>query len=520
MNLSAATPKTISAALLDSAHRRPNHPALISPGASWSYAALLEQASLRARAINALGLSSGDVLGLAMDDGFEFLAMMLGASMCGVSMTLFAPDVRASVFAPRLPFLSAKAFIASGEEGRRFIPMLAEAYDLIGLPPAPAIHIDDPEYTNFLAAGAASDWDAEAAARAVKLDQDAGIVFTSGMTGLPKTCPFSHRNIMCKSMPFARRFEMDASSRLWIGVGMFQIGFIAPFFAAIELGATLLDTSGRDHDSARRFLSAERVTHAYPIYLSSWLPIVNAPAFRPSEFSDLTHICLVGPATALRRVQRALPHAAVMSTYGSADTAGAFCMPRAGDAAETRLSSSGRPFPAHEIRIVDPEIGALLPAGAVGEIQVRGEGVPEARAANAYGSVWTSDGWLRMSDLGTLEHDGRLVYRGRLSEMLKIGGEMVPAIDIETALTSHREVAVAQVIGRPDAELGEVAAAFVELRPGAAISASDLVAFCRDHLPESHAPRFIRFVTDWPTTSSKIYKPSLHDMDVGPRIES
>lgn len=514
-----STAETVGAALIDSARRSPGATAIIFPDQRWTYEMLLEQATARARALRSRGLAPGDVIGLTLEDGPEFIALFLGAALCGIVPALFEPGVvRASILAPRLPFLAARLFIVSGSEGRAFAEMLIEAHALIGREIVPSLNADDASYRDFLNGGSHDTWDAAGAAGSVQPEQDAAIVFTSGMTGLPKTCPVSHRNLMCKVKPFCERFELSSGSRLWIGVSMFQIGFVAPFLTAITVGATLIVSQKLTADGIRSLLEAQRVTHAYPIYLRNWLPIVYAPQFWPSQFSHLSHVCLVGPTTALRRVQRALPQTVVMNTYGSAEEAGAFCMPRSSDPVDVRLASSGPPFPAHEVRIVVPDTGVTVRRGEIGEIQVRGTGVPQPHPTNDFGSNFTADGWLRTSDLGEILTDGSLVYHGRRSEMLKIGAATVSAVRIETVLMLHGDVAVAQVVGHPDEHLGEVAAAFVELRHGGTVTPDALVEFCRMHLPVNQIPRYIRFVSDWPTSASKIYKPLLTSMPVGPRL--
>jgi fatty-acyl-CoA synthase len=511
--------EAIGAALLRVARRSPQATAIVFPDCRWTYAELLNEAAIRARSLQAMGIRPGEVVGLAMADEPEAIALFLGAALYGAIPALFALGVvRASVLAPRLPYLAAKAFIISGDGGRAFVDMIAEAHAIIGRDPVPAMHVTDDAYRSFIAAGADIPWDVERAAEQVDLDDDAAIVFTSGMTGVPKTCPVSHRNIMCKAVPFAECFELSANSRIWIGVRMCQIGFISPLLIAIATGAAVVVSGGLDADGIRALISAERVTHAYPIYLGTWLPIINSPRFWPSDFSQLSHVGLVGPVSALRRVQRALPQAVVMNMYGSAEEAGAFCMPRANDPVERRLVSSGRPFAGHEVRIVEPDRDTLVRAGQIGEIQVRGEGVPKPRQRNELGSTFTPDGWLRTSDLGAVATDRSLTYHGRSSEMLRIGQETVSAVAIETVLALHPDVAVAQVVGRPDPDLGEVVAAFIELRPGGNATAESLVSFCRDHLPAANVPRYVVFMSEWPTSAAKIFKPALSSMPVGRKL--
>jgi fatty-acyl-CoA synthase len=113
-------------------------------------------------------------------------------------------------------------------------------------------------------------------------------------------------------------------------------------------------------------------------------------------------------------------------------------------------------------------------------------------------------GWYHSGDLGELGADGRLRYLGRLKDMLKVGGENVAAIEIASHLQAHPAVSVAQVVGVPDQRYGEVAAAFIELAPGAELTEEEVVAHCRAGLASFKVPRHVRFVTEWPMSSTKV----------------
>jgi len=102
-------------------------------------------------------------------------------------------------------------------------------------------------------------------------------------------------------------------------------------------------------------------------------------------------------------------------------------------------------------------------------------------------------------------------YQGRLKDMLKVGGENVAAIEIESYLMTHEAVSIAQVVGVPDPKYVEVAAAFIELKPGAAVSGDELIAFCRAGLAGFKVPRYVRIVSEWPMSATKVQKFRLRD---------
>jgi fatty-acyl-CoA synthase len=90
--------------------------------------------------------------------------------------------------------------------------------------------------------------------------------------------------------------------------------------------------------------------------------------------------------------------------------------------------------------------------------------------------------------------------------MLKVGGENVAALEIESFLLTHPSVNMAQVIGVPDERLSEVACAFIELHNGESMTAEDLIAFCKGKISSFKIPRHVRFVSEWPMSSTKIQK--------------
>ena len=124
-----------------------------------------------------------------------------------------------------------------------------------------------------------------------------------------------------------------------------------------------------------------------------------------------------------------------------------------------------------------------------------------AKTAEAMG-----DGWLRTGDLCSLDADGRIRYHGRLKDMLKVGGENVAAIEIESFLGNHPAVKVVQVVGAPDPKYVEVPAAFVELHDGESATEAELIEFCQGQIASFKVPRYVRFVKEWPMSATKIQK--------------
>jgi fatty-acyl-CoA synthase len=176
------------------------------------------------------------------------------------------------------------------------------------------------------------------------------------------------------------------------------------------------------------------------------------------------------------------------------------------DAEALRVEGLALPLPGLELRI-SPE----------GEIQVRGWSVMKGYCGNpeATAKAFTEDGWLRTGDLGELTADGRLRMVGRLKDVFRVGGENVAPAEVEEVLLGHPAVETAQVVGVPDARLGEVPCAYVTLKSGCTISENELKDWMKNRCANFRVPRYLRIVDDFEaigmTASGKVQKAKLRE---------
>jgi acyl-CoA synthetase (AMP-forming)/AMP-acid ligase II len=254
-------------------------------------------------------------------------------------------------------------------------------------------------------------------------------------------------------------------------------------------------------------LEREKATIAFPSFPTITTELIHHPDFRVRDLSHIRRINNVAPPDLLRQFQAAFPQAVQTGAYGLTEAGGVIAFNHPDETLEERLTSCGRPFPGIEVRVVDVETGQDLPQGERGELWIRGyclfDGYYKSPEKNAESFA---DGWLRTGDLGALNGSGGIEFHGRIKDMLKVGGENVAALEIESHLATHPAVKMAQVIGVPDDRLTEVAAAFIETHPGAEVSAEDIIAHCKGQIASFKVPRYVRFVTEWPMSSTKIQK--------------
>ena len=223
------------------------------------------------------------------------------------------------------------------------------------------------------------------------------------------------------------------------------------------------------------------------------------------------------PPALLDRAMRALPHVGFCSSYGITETSGVVSVlgpfteaDRKGMGEVTR--SVGRVGLGAELRIIDSD-GRDLPAGAVGEIVLRGVAVMQgywnkpAETATAL-----RDGWLHTGDAGWRDDAGHIYVVDRLKDMVITGGENVYSAEVEAALMAHPAVSACAVIGVPNALWGEAVHAIVVLRPGTTSDGESLREHCRTRLAGYKCPKSIDFVDSLPLSAAgKILKNRLRD---------
>lgn len=178
------------------------------------------------------------------------------------------------------------------------------------------------------------------------------------------------------------------------------------------------------------------------------------------------------------------------------------------EAAITRVGSVGKPQPLTEARLD----GVADGQPGVGELLLRGPSITPGYLDNpqATAEAFTADGWLKSGDVAQRDADGYYRIVDRIKDMYISGGENVYPAEVERVLITHPDILEAAVVGQPDARWGEVGAAFVILRPGAALDAAALDAWLRDRLAAYKLPRAWHAVDDFPRTAAgKVQKPQL-----------
>ncbi len=507
--------------LVRAAARWPGNEAILFPGDRRTYRDVLLAAERAARSLIGLGLEPGDRVGILMPNCHDFVSIEFGCALAGFP---FVP-INARYKSHELTYVIADA------ELRAVVTtdLIGEYVDFVELLEA-STRDRPPSLRHLVLLGESSPegfvdraaFDTVAASvppehvhllrQRVKIRSEAMMMYTSGTTSQPKGCVICHEAMVRVGIEQAIRWQLSPQTRFWNPLPMFHMGGISPLVAHMLVGALTMTQTHFDAGEVLRMMEEERCTFAYPTFPTITQPLIKHADFDSTDLSTVTLVNDTGQEDSLRLVQARFPQAAVVTLFGMTETCGGVSWSGPDDPLDKRMTTGGFPFRGTEVRIADPETDEELPAGVRGEITVRGPGLfsyyhddPEKTAHAMRG------GWFHTGDLGTIDEDGRLTFLGRLKDMLKVGGENVAAVEIEAYLMTHPAVKIAQVVSVPDEKYLEVPGALVETLDGETVTEEELIAFCTGTIASFKVPRYVRFVSEWPMSGTKIKKFQLRE---------
>ena len=513
--------RTVPALLDGMAARQGEREFIVDGERRYSYAELRTQSYAHAKGLLALGLVRGDRLAILMDNRAEWLIAYFAALSIGVEVVALNCWASAPELAYQFNHASVRTLIATDTiRGRPLADLLAEVGQqeyTVALEHviyvSNSTNVDGHAFNALPELGARIADDTLAVARdAVDPKDTACILYTSGSTAMPKGVPLLHHGLVENMWRIGERQHLTPDDRLWLAVSLFwSFGCVNALFALMTHGGTVVLQREFDASDALALIEKERCTVFYGtpnISLALW----EHPDRPSRDLSSLRTGATIGTPDQVQRIVD-LGVTEICNVYGLTEAYGNSAVIDAHAPLEKRLAFSGRALDGVEIRIVDPETRTPLPAGTAGEIIVRGFLTPgylddPERTAEAF----NSDGFLLTGDLGVLDDEGYLTFRGRLKEMVKTGGINVAPAEVETVLCKHDAVDEAYVTGIPDARLDEALAAVIV---GETVDDEALIAHCRKHLAAYKVPRHYRFVSrsDLPlTTTGKLQKNRLAEL--------
>jgi fatty-acyl-CoA synthase len=481
--------QTLGEVLERHARERPHAEALVTPSRRVTYDDLYLRARSAATTLHTLGVGPGDHVGVLMGNDEKWLALFYGAALIGavtvpvntrfktaeIAYCLQQADCKALFYVPR--FLNIDFASMVKETG------FARAFDI---------------------SKALPEW-SMGDTRTVLPSDTLLIQFTSGTTAYPKGVMLTHENMLRDAWAAGVRIGVRQDDRYFNCRPFFHVaGSTLSALMSLVFGATLVTLPTFEAGAALDMLERERCT-----LISGndtiFQMLMGHADFAKRKLSLRGGWAAAGPQT-MRRIIDVMGIREICAAYGLSEASPNVVMNDYRDPEELRVQGLAKPHDGVEVRI-----------SAEGEIQVRGWNVMQGYYNNpeANAKAFTPDGWLRTGDLGELTPDGRLRMVGRLKDVFRVGGENVAPAEVEEVLLSHPAVQTAQVIGVPDARLGEVPAAYLTLKAGASASEAEILDWMKPKVANFRLPRYLRIVADFEaigmTASGKVQKTKLRE---------
>jgi acyl-CoA synthetase (AMP-forming)/AMP-acid ligase II len=470
-----------------------------------------------ARAVAALatdfarrGVGKGDRVAFAMRNLPEWPVVLFAAAVRGAIAVPLNAWWTGQELHYALADSGARLLVVDAERHQRIAPHLADLPALAAVIVTRGVAEGAEQLDGII--GAPEDWDAlpDMPFPQVDLapDDDATIFYTSGTTGHPKGALGTHRNLMSNILSSAyvgartamRRGETPpepAPKKQLTVIPLFHVtACSAGLMGAIASGSCLVMMRKWDTVQAMELIERERITSTGGVPTIAW-QIIEHPDRHNYDLSSLETVSYGGAPSApelVRRIRSDL-NAVPGNGWGMTETMATVTSHMAEDYLH-RPDSCGPAVPVSDLKIVDPESGATLPAGSVGELWARGPQIvkgywnrPDATAGTFI------DGWVRTGDLARLDEEGFCAIVDRAKDIIIRGGENIYSSEVENILYDHPAVTDAALIGIPHRTLGEEPAAVVHLAPGAHASEAELQAWVRARLAAFKVPVRIVFCT-------------------------
>jgi acyl-CoA synthetase (AMP-forming)/AMP-acid ligase II len=538
-------PEAIPAALRRAAGLWPGAEAIVDGERRWTFAEYERDVMACARGLIGAGIEPGDRVVIWAPNSAEFAIAALGAYGAGAVVVPLNTRLTVTEAAELTGRVRAWAVFTVGEfVGRDYLGSLAETGALAGV--GLVVSLDSPVTARaggaeaggaprasagrasagragggeagggeagavmlgeLMASGArVSEREAQARGDAVGGTDLSDVLFTSGTTGQPKGAMLRHGASTRGFTEYGRSLGLRPGDRMMAIAPFFHcFGLKGIVLTAVLHGAAILPVRTFDALALGELIDREQATvlQGSP---TIFLGLLDHPGVSRAM---LASVRVAGPgsmgfsAAGFARVRDELGIGQFSPGYALTESTAVGSRCYWFDDFETMSTTSGRPVPGIEMRIVD-DGGRELPPGSQGEVVIRGYNVMAGyfEDPGATAEAISGDGWLHTGDIGMFDRSGRLRVTDRKKDMFLVGGFNTYPAEIERVLGLHRSVAEVAVIGVPDERLGEVGKAFVVRRDPATFGLDDLVAFARERLANYKVPRHWEVVDSLPHNAS------------------
>ncbi len=464
-------------------------PATLAEGRTLTYADLLAAARGAAAGLGEAGVRRGTRVGLALPNSAELIVGYYATWYAGGVVVPLNPAAREGEIEQQLADAGVELVIGGGESAaarvaRRLALRFVDVAAFRAMESARPLRLPGP--------GAATD--------------PAVLLYTGGTTGLPKGAVLTHRNLVANTLQFAEWYAFAPGEETSLcAIPMFHSGGMSGVMnVPLSAGATLVVFPRFAAGAVARAVGRYRVTRLFGVP-TMFIALMHDPAGRAADYSSL-RACRTNaaalPPSVKEAFDRLVGREVLVEGYGLTE---ASPLTHANPIDRPKPGSIGIPLPDTDARIVDLESGADVPAGAAGELLVRGPQVmrgywnrPEETVAALAG------GWLRTGDVAVMDEEGYFAIVDRKKDVINTAGFKVWPREVEEILYAHPAVRLAAVVGVPDDYRGEVVKACLVLRDEqrGRVGESDILDFCRVRLSGYKVPRIVEFRDELPVTAT------------------
>ncbi|MDP9521963.1 AMP-binding protein [Pseudomonas putida] len=509
-------------------------------GLRYSWRQLAEQVEVHARALMALGVNTGDRVGIWSPNCAQWCILQLASAKVGAILVNINPAYRVGELDYVLRqsgcrwLVCADAFKTSdyhamvqelvpelasttpGELGSECLPELRGVISLAANPPAGFL----PWHALAERAGQTSTDACTARQQSLQFDQPVNIQYTSGTTGAPKGATLSHYNILNNGFMVGESLGLTARDRMVIPVPLYHcFGMVMANLGCITHGSTMIyPNDAFDAELTLRAVAEERASILYGVP-TMFIAMLDHPSRAQMDLSSLRSGIMAGatcPIEVMRRVIDQMHMAEVQIAYGMTETSPVSLQTGPDDDLELRVTTVGRTQPQLENKLVDAD-GCIVVRGEIGELCTRGYSVMLGYWDNPQATADAIDpaGWMHSGDLAVMDEQGYVRIVGRNKDMIIRGGENIYPRELEEFFYTHSAVADAQVIGIPCRRYGEEIVAWIKLHPGHSTTVEELQGWCKARIAHFKVPRHIRFVDEFPmTVTGKVQKFRMREISI------
>jgi acyl-CoA synthetase (AMP-forming)/AMP-acid ligase II len=435
-------------------------PMVIDPDTRFSYRELDATTRDLAAAFVEAGVNKGTRVGLIMPNCARWVQVAIALTRIGAVLVPLSTLLQAGELVAQLR-AAAVQFLVSVEEfrGHRYLDDL-QSVARLELPALRQVWTAD--RLNDADAGERARRLVDAMTETVTASDPLVIMFTSGSSGAPKGVEHSHGNALGAVQSGLAARCISSDTRLYLPMPFFWVGgFGSGILSALLAGATLVTEEVPKPETTLRLLESERVTlfRGWPDQAEALARHVGGSGDEVK--ADLSALRPGSLEALLPQELRAQPGARA-TLFGMTEAFGPYCgYPADTDMPHSAWGSCGKPFPGMQVRIVDPDSGEPVTTGTVGVIQIRGPHTLRGICGRTREDLFTPDGFYPTGDLGHLDPDGFLFYRGRSDDMFKVSGATVYPSEVERAIRAIDGVENAFVTNVPGAAGERVSAAVV-----------------------------------------------------------